>query len=163
VLRSTVHGNPPAGTSVASISLSANPTPKDVVGGRPGTLNWTLQNSTGVRANKLILAMVIDSRMGISSAVVTGSNSTDPVSCGAPVPGVPGTNVVFCNIDYLGGSSGGSGGSGGSNTTVTQLQVNVNYTSPFVTTQTTLSATGYLSFDGTDSSNPAATGQVRVK
>ncbi|HST78490.1 MAG TPA: hypothetical protein VLN58_08375, partial [Verrucomicrobiae bacterium] len=83
----------------------------------------------------------------------------DPVSCGTPVPGTQGTNIVFCNIDYLGGSSGGSGGS----TTVTQLQVIVNYRSPFVSSQTTLSATGYLSFDGTDSSNPIATGQVRVK
>jgi hypothetical protein len=75
------------------------------------------------------------------------------------VPGVLGTNVIFCNIDYLGGSSGGSGGS----STVTQLQVIVNYISPSVTTQTTLQATGYLSFDGSDSSNPAATGQVRVR
>lgn len=159
VQRDTVHGNPPAGTPVVSISLSANPTPKDVVGGRIGMLNWTLQNSTGVRANKLTFAMVIDSRMSISSSAVTGSNAGDPVSCGDSLPGAQGTNIVFCNIDYLGGSSGGSGGS----TTVTQLQVIVNYRSPFVSTQTTLSATGYLSFDGTDSSNPIATGQVRVK
>ena len=159
VQRTTVHGNPPLGTPVVSISLSANPTPKDVVGGRPGTLNWTLQNSTGVRANKLILAMVIDSRMLITSSVVTGSNSGDPFSCNAPTPGDQSTNIVTCNIDYLGGSSGGSGGS----TTVTQLQVTVNYIAPGVGTQTTLLATGYLSFDGTDSSNPIATGQVRVK
>ena len=159
VQRSTVHGNPPAGTPIVSISLSANPTPKDLVGGRTGTLNWTLQNSTGVRANKLTFAMVIDSRMSISLSSVTGSNAGDPVSCGNPLPGASGTNIVFCNIDYLGGSSGGSGGSA----TVTQLQVIVNYRSPFVSTQTTLLATGYLSFDGTDSSNPAATGQVRVK
>jgi hypothetical protein len=159
VQRSTVHGNPPAGTPVVSISLSANPTPKDVVGGRTGTLNWTLQNSTGVRANKLTFAMVIDSRMSISSSAVTGPNASDPVSCGAPLPGASGTNIVFCNIDYLGGSSGGSGGS----TTVTQLQIIVNYRSPVVSSQTTLLATGYLSFDGTDSSNPVATGQVRVK
>ena len=159
VQRTTVHGNPPLGTPAVSISLSANPTPKDVVGGRSGTLNWTLQNSTGVRANKLVLAMVIDNRMTITSTVVTGSNSSDPISCNAPAPGDPGTNVVSCNIEYLGGSSGGSGGS----TTVTQLQVTVNYSSPLVSTQTTLLATGYLSFDGTDSSNPIATGQVRVK
>jgi hypothetical protein len=159
VQRTTVHGNPPAGTTVVSISLSANPTPKDLVGGRAGTLNWTLQNSTGVRANKLTFAMVIDSRMRITSSAVTGSNSSDPVSCTAPAPGVPGTNIVFCNIDYLGGSSGGSGGS----STVTQLQVTVNYIAPVLTAQTTLLATGYLSFDGSDSSNPAATGQVRVK
>jgi hypothetical protein len=159
VQRDTVHGNPPAGTPIVSISLSANPTPKDLVGGRTGMLNWTLQNSTGVRANKLTFAMVIDSRMSISLSSVTGSNAGDPVSCGTPLPGAPGTNIVFCNIDYLGGSSGGSGGSA----TVTQLQVIVNYRSPFVSSQTTLLATGYLSFDGTDSSNPAATGQVRVK
>jgi len=159
VQRTTVHGNPPLGTPVVSISLSANPTPKDLVGSRSGTLNWTLQNSTGVRANKLILAMVIDNRMLVTSTVVTGSNSGDPILCNAPAPGDPGTNIVSCNIEYLGGSSGGSGGSA----TVTQLQVTVNYTSPVVSTQTTLSATGYLSFDGTDSSNPVATGQVRVK
>jgi hypothetical protein len=157
--RTTVHGNPPAGTPAVSISLSANPTPKDLVGGRAGTLNWTLQNSTGVRANQLTFAMVIDNRMRITSSVVTGSNSSDQVSCPAPAPGVPGTNIVFCNIDYLGGSSGGSGGS----TTVTQLQVTVNYIAPVVAAQTTLLATGYLSFDGSDSSNPVATGQVRVK
>jgi hypothetical protein len=103
--------------------------------------------------------MVIDNRMLVTSAVVTGSNSSDPILCNAPAPGDSGTNVISCNIDYLGGSSGGSGGS----TTVTQLQVAVNYVSPVVSTQTTFSATGYLSFDGTDSSNPIATGQVRVK
>ena len=43
------------------------------------------------------------------------------------------------------------------------MQVNVNYTAPVVGTQTTLTATGYLSFNGTDSSNPIAVGQVRVK
>lgn len=159
VQRTTVHGNPPAGTAVVSISLSANPTPKDLVGGRTGTLNWTLQNSTGVRANKLTLTMVIDSRMHLSSSVVSGSNVGDPVSCEDPIPGDPGTNVVFCSLDYLGGSSGGSGGSA----TVTQLQVTVNYTAPVVSGQTTLQASGYLSFDGSDSSNPLAVGQVRVK
>jgi len=164
VQRTTVHGNPPAGTPVVSISLSANPIPKDLVGGRTGTLNWTLQNSTGIRANKLILAMVIDSRMRVTSAAVTGSDSTDPVSCSGPTPGDAGTTVVTCNMDYLGGSSGGSGGSGsGSTTTITQLQVTVNYVSPVVSAQTTLLAKGYLSFDGTDGSNPLATGQVRVK
>jgi hypothetical protein len=159
VSRTIVHGNPPAGTPVVSISLSANPVPKDLVGGRTGTLNWSLQNSTGVRANKLIMALVIDSRMRITSSVVAGSNSSDPVSCNAPTAGDPGTNVITCNIDYLGGSSSGSGGSA----TVTQLQVTVNYIAPVVSAQTTLVANGYLSFDGSDSSNPIATGQVRVK
>lgn len=159
VQRTTVHGNPPLGTPVVSISLSANPTPKDLVGGRTGTLNWTLQNSTGVRANRLILAMVVDNRMTITSSLVTGSNSTDPVSCNAPTPGDPGTNIVTCNIEYLGGSSGGSGGS----TTVTQLQATVNYIAPPVSGQTTLLTTGYLSFDGSDSSNPIATASIRVK
>jgi len=164
VQRTTVHGAPPLGTPVVSISLSANPIPKDLVGGRPGTLNWILQNSTGVRANKLVLAMVIDNRLSVTSSAVTGSNSTDPVSCNAPVPGDPGTNIVFCNIEYLGGSSGGSGGSGsGSSSTVTSLQVTVNYVSLPVPSQTTILVTGYLSFDGSDSSNPVATGQVRAK
>ncbi|HET9184271.1 MAG TPA: hypothetical protein VFP59_19285 [Candidatus Angelobacter sp.] len=160
--RTTLHGNPPAGTTVVSISLSANPTPKDLVGGRSGTLSWNLQNSNGIAANQLVFAMVTDNRMSIRSASVAGSNSTDPVSCSVPVPGDSGTNVVFCNIDYLGGSSS-AGGGGGGNGTVTQLQVNVNYVAPIVSAETTLSSTGYVSFDGTDSSNPAATGQVRVK
>lgn len=157
--RTTVHGNPPAGTPVVSISLSANPIPKDLVGSRTGTLNWTLQNSTGVRANNLVMAMVIDNRMQITSSVITVSNSSDPVSCNAPTPGDSGTNIITCNIDYLGGPSSGSGGA----STVTQLQVTVNYISPVVSSQTTLLASGYVSFDGTDSSNPLATGQVRVK
>jgi hypothetical protein len=105
------------------------------------------------------MALVIDSRMRITSSVVAGSNSSDPVSCNAPTAGDPGTNVITCNIDYLGGSSSGSGGSA----TVTQLQVTVNYIAPVVSAQTTLVANGYLSFDGSDSSNPIATGQVRVK
>jgi uncharacterized protein DUF11 len=159
VQRTTVHGNPPPGTPAISISLSANPTPKDLVGGRTGTLNWTLQNTTGIRANKLILAMVIDDRMRVTSSVVSGSNNGDPVSCNAPTPGVPGASIVTCDIDYLGGSSSGSG----STSTITQLQVTVNYIAPVVPAQTTLIATGSLSFDGTDSSNPVATGQVRVK
>lgn len=159
VQRTTAHGNPPVGTPVASISFSANPIPKDLTGSRAGTLNWNLQNSTGVRANKMVLALVIDNRMLITSSSITGSNSGDPVSCNAPVPGVPGTNIVSCDIEYLGGSSGGSGGG----TTVTQLQVTVSYVAQAVSTQTTFTATGYLSFDGSDSSNPIATGQVRAK
>jgi Domain of unknown function DUF11 len=159
VQRTTVHGNPPAGTPVISISLSANPTPKDLTGGRPGTLSWTLQNNTGLRANKLTFAMLIDNRMKISSSAVAGSNAGDPVSCGLPLAVDVSNNLVFCNIDYLGGSSSGSG----TTATVTQLQVNVNYVAPVVSAQTTLLATGYVSSEGTDSSNPAATGQVRVK
>jgi hypothetical protein len=57
------------------------------------------------------------------------------------------------------GSSGGSGG----NTTVTQLQVTVNYISPVVPGQTTIIVAGYLSFDGSDSSNPVATASIKVK
>lgn len=166
VQRTTLHGAAPVSTPVVSIALSANPIPKDLVGGRPGTLNWALQNSTGVRANNLILAMVVDSRLGITSSAVTGSNSSDPVSCNAPIPGDPGTNIVICKIGYLGGSSGGSGsgsGGSGSSATVTSLQVTVNYISLGVPSQTTVLISGYLSFDGSDSSNPVATGQVRAR
>ncbi|HEY7404966.1 MAG TPA: hypothetical protein VIB39_15685 [Candidatus Angelobacter sp.] len=159
VERTSLHGNPPPATPVVSISLSANPIPKDLVGGRTGTLNWTLQNSTGVRANKLMLAMAIDSRMRITSAVVTGSDSSDPASCYAPTPGDMAINIPTCNIEYLGGSSGGSGGA----STVTQVKVTVNYIAPVVSSQTTLLATGYLSFDGSDGSNPISIGHVRVK
>lgn len=107
----------------------------------------------------MVLALVIDNRMLITSSSITGSNSGDPVSCNAPVPGTPGTNIVSCDIEYLGGTSGGSGGG----TTVTQLQVTVSYVAQAVSTQATFTATGYLSFNGTDSSNPIAMGQVRTK
>jgi hypothetical protein len=107
----------------------------------------------------MVLALVIDNRMLITSSSITGSNSGDPVSCNAPVPGTPGTNIVSCDIEYLGGTSGGSG----SGTTVTQSQVTVSYVAQAVSTQATFTATGYLSFNGTDSSNPIAMGQVRTK
>jgi len=79
----------------------------------------------------MVLALVIDNRMLITSSSITGSNSGDPVSCNAPVPGTPGTNIVSCDIEYLGGTSGGSGGG----TTVTQLQVTVSYVAQAVSTQ----------------------------
>ncbi|MGZ7053314.1 MAG: fibronectin type III domain-containing protein [Candidatus Angelobacter sp.] len=152
--RTTIHGNPPAGTPVVSISLSVNAIPTDLGPGKPGTINWNLQNTTGIAARNLVLAMVIDSRMNITSAAVTGSNSTDPVSCNAPSPGVGGTSVLTCNIASLGGPS--------SSTTVTAMKVTVNYTAP-VLTPLTLPATGYLSFDGSDSSAPVAATSIRVK
>jgi len=152
--RSTIHGNPPAGTPVVSISLSVNAIPTDLGPGKPGTINWNLQNTTGVAARNLVLAMVIDNRINITSAAVTGSNSTDPVSCNTPSPGVAGTNVLTCNMASLGGPS--------SSTTVTAMRVTVNYTAP-LQTPLTLSATGYLSFDGSDSSNPVSATSIRVK
>lgn len=152
--RTTIHGNPPAGTPVVSISLSVNAIPTDLGPGKPGTINWNLQNTTGVAARNLVLAMVIDSRISITSAAVTGSNSTDPVSCNAPSPGVGGMNVLTCNMASLGGPS--------SSTTVTAMKVTVNYTAP-LQTPLTLPATGYLSFDGSDSSNPVAATSIRVK
>ncbi len=152
--RTTIHGNPPAGTLVVSISLSVNAVPTDLGPGKPGTINWNLQNTTGVAARNLVLAMVLDSRINITSAAITGSNSTDPVSCNVPSPGVGGTNVLTCNMASLGGPS--------SSTTVTAMKVTVNYTAP-LQTPLTLSTTGYLSFDGSDSSNPVAATSVRVK
>ena len=98
--------------------------------------------------------MVLDNRMAITSADVTESNSTNPVSCMTPTPGIPGTNVITCNMNSLGGPS--------SSTTVTAMKVVVNYIAPSQT-PLTLPATGYLSFDGTDSSNPVSATSVRVK
>jgi hypothetical protein len=45
---------------------------------------------------------------------------------------------------------------------VNSLKVMLNYTAPNQT-PLSLNATGYVSFDGSDSSNPVVTGQVRVK
>jgi hypothetical protein len=152
--RTTIHGNPPAGAPVVSVSMSVNPIPTDLSPGKPGTINWNLQNSTGIAANNMVLAMVLDNRLNVTSTVVTGGNSTDPFFCSNPMPGVNGTNVVTCDMAYLGGPSSG--------TTVTALKVTVNYVAPNQT-PLTLNVTGYLSFDGSDSSNPVSAGQIRVK
>jgi len=152
--RTTIHGNPPAGAPVVSVSMSVNPIPTDLGPGKPGTINCNLQNTTGIAANNVVLAIVLDNRFAVSSAVVTGSNGTDPVSCNAATPGVGATNVISCNMAYLGGPS--------ATNPVNTLKVTVNYTAPNQT-PLTLNATGYLSFDGSDSSNPVVTGQVRVK
>jgi hypothetical protein len=154
--RTTIHGNPPAGAPVVSVSMSVNPIPTDLSPGKAGTINWNLQNTTGVAANNMILSMALDSRLNVTSTVVTGGNSTDPVFCSNPMPGVNGTNVIACDISYLGGASSGS------NTTVTALKVTVNYLAPNQT-PLTLNVTGYLSFDGSDTSNPVSAGQIRVK
>jgi hypothetical protein len=152
--RTTLHGSAPAGTPVVSVSLSVNAVPTDLGPGKPGTITWNLQNTTGVAANRLILAIVMDNRMAITGVAVTGSNSTDPVSCDTPSPGIAGTNVITCNMDSLGGPSSAN--------TVTAMKVVVNYNAP-PQTPLTLAATGYLSFDGTDSSNPISATSVRVK
>lgn len=153
--RTTIHGNPPAGATVVSVSMSVNPIPTDLSPGKPGTINWNLQNTTGIAAKNMMLAMVLDNRLQITSAAVTGSNSTDPVSCNTPTAGVNATNVVTCNMAYLGGPSSGTN-------PVTALKVVINYIAPNQT-PLTLNATGYLSFDGSDSSNPVSPTQIRVK
>lgn len=62
--------------------------------------------------------------------------------------------MLTCNMASLGGRS--------SSPTVTAMKVTVNYTAP-LQTPLTLPATGYLSFDGSDSSNPVAATSIRVK
>lgn len=152
--RTTVHGNPPAGVPIVAVSLSVNAVPADLGPGKPGTITWNLQNTTGVAAKSLVFVMVLDSRINITSVAVTGSNSSDAVSCNTPSPGVGATNVVTCNMASLGGPS--------SSTTVTAMKVTVNYVAPGQF-PLTLSATGYLSFDGSDSSNPVSPASIRVK
>ncbi|HET6936672.1 MAG TPA: hypothetical protein VFI72_17645, partial [Candidatus Angelobacter sp.] len=138
-----------------SVSMSVNAIPTDLSPGKPGTINWNLQNTTGIAAKNMMLAMVLDNRLQITSAAVTGSNSTDPVSCNTPTAGLNATNVVTCNMAYLGGPSSGTN-------PVTALKVVINYIAPNQT-PLTLNATGYLSFDGSDSSNPVSPTQIRVK
>ena len=44
--RTTIHGNPPTGMPVVSISLSVKAMPTDLGPGKPGTINGNLQNTT---------------------------------------------------------------------------------------------------------------------
>ena len=54
--------------------------------GKPGALNWTVQNTTGVQANNLLLALNIDSVLtitGVTASPSTGQQSRN-LQCAGP-------------------------------------------------------------------------------
>ena len=147
-------GNPPpANAAQISVSISGNAVPTSLNPGKPGALNWTVQNTTGVQANNLLLALNIDSVLTITGVTASPSTGSNPVTCNAPVPGLINTNLVICSIASLGGPKAGN--------PVTVMKVTVNVTAPNQTNLQLL-PTGTVSFDGIDTSNPTSTLTIRV-
>jgi hypothetical protein len=144
---------PPPGAPRISVPISGTGTPTSLNPGQAGTLTWTVQNTTGVTANNLLLALNIDSVLTITGVSATPSTGGDPVTCNAPVPGLINTNLVICSIASLGGQKAAN--------PVTKMTVTVNIVAPNQTNLQLL-PTGTVSFDGIDSSNPTATIVIRV-
>jgi len=144
---------PPPGAQQVSLSFSANGVPTTLNPGKAGTLTWTVQNTTGVAANNVVLALNIDSLLTITSVTVFPSTGSDPVTCNAPVPGLINTNLVLCSIPSLGGPKASN--------PVTVMKVTVNITAPNQNNLQFLPG-GTLSFDGIDTSNPTATIVIRI-
>jgi len=147
-------GNPPpTNAAQISVSISGNGVPTSLNPGQAGTLNWTVQNTTGVQANNLLLALNIDSVLTITGVTASPSTGSNPVTCNPPVPGLINTNLVICSIASLGGPKAGN--------PVTVMKVTVNVTAPNQTNLQLL-PTGTVSFDGIDTSNPTSTLTIRV-
>ena len=150
----TPPGTPPApGAQQVPLSFSANGVPTSLNPGKAGTLTWTVQNTTGVTANNIVLALNIDSLLTITGVTTSPSTGSDPVTCNAPVPGLINTNLVFCSIPSLGGPKASN--------PVTVMKVTLNITAPNQNNLQFLPG-GTLSFDGIDTSNPNATIVIRV-
>jgi hypothetical protein len=116
-------------------------------------LIWTVQNTTGVQANNLLLTMNIDSVLTITGVTASTNASGNPVTCNPPVPGLINTNLVICSIASLGGPKAAK--------PVTVMKVSVNVTAPNQPNLQLL-PTGTVSFDGIDTSNPTSTITIRV-
>jgi len=144
---------PPASAPQISVPISGNGVPTSLNPGKAGTLTWTVQNTTGVQANNLLLALNIDSLLTITGVTATPNSGNNPVTCNAPVPGLINTNLVICSIASLGGPKAAN--------PVTVMKVTVNITAPNQNNLQLL-PTGTVSFDGIDSSNPTATITIRV-
>ena len=99
---------PPANAPQISVSISSNGVPTSLNPGKAGTLTWTVQNTTGVQANNLLLALNIDSVLTITGVTATPNSGSNPVTCNAPVPGLINTNLVICSIASLGGPKAGN-------------------------------------------------------
>lgn len=144
---------PPAGSAQISVPISGNGVPTSLNPGSSGTLTWTVQNTTGVTANNLLLALNIDSLLTITSITTNPSTGSNPVTCNPPVPGLINTNLVLCSIASLGGPKAAN--------PVTKMSVTINIVAPNQNNLQLL-PTGTVSFDGIDTSNPTATIVIRV-
>jgi hypothetical protein len=144
---------PPANAPQISVPISGNGVPTSLNPGKAGTLTWTVQNTTGVQANNLLLTLNIDSVLTITGVTATPNSGSNPVTCNAPVPGLINTNLVICSIASLGGPKSAN--------PVTVMKVSVNITAPNQNNLQIL-PTGTVSFDGIDTSNPTSTITIRV-
>jgi len=144
---------PPAGAPQISVPISGNGVPTSLNPGKAGTLTWTVQNTTGVQANNLLLALNIDSVLTITGVTASPNTGGNPVTCDPPVPGLINTNLVICSIASLGGPKSAN--------PVTVMKVTVNITAPNQNNLQLL-PTGTVSFDGIDTSNPTSTITIRV-
>jgi hypothetical protein len=140
-------------TPQISVPISGNGVPTSLNPGKAGTLTWTVQNTTGVQANNLLLALNIDSVLTITGVTASPNTGSNPVTCNPPVPGLINTNLVICSIASLGGPKAAN--------PVTVMKVTVNILAPNQNNLQLL-PTGTVSFDGIDTSNPTATITIRV-
>jgi hypothetical protein len=144
---------PPPNAPQISVPISGKGVPTSLNPGQAGALTWTVQNTTGVQANNLLLALNIDSVLTITGVTASPSTGSNPVTCNTPVPGLINTNLVICSIASLGGPKASN--------PVTVMRVTVNITAPNQTNLQVL-PTGTVSFDGIDTSNPTSTITIRV-
>ena len=144
---------PPVNAAQISVPISGNGVPTSLNPGATGTLTWTVQNTTGVQANNLLLTMNIDSVLTITGVTASTNGSGNPVTCNPPIPGLINTNLVICSIASLGGPKTAK--------PVTVMKVSVNVNAPNQPNLQLL-PTGTVSFDGIDLSNPTSTITIRV-
>ena len=144
---------PPANAPQISVPINGRGAPTSLNPGQAGTLTWVVQNTTGVQANNLLLALNIDSVLTITGVTASPSTGSNPVTCNAPVPGLINTSLVLCSIASLGGPKSAN--------PVNVMTVTVNVTAPNQTNLQLL-PTGTVSFDGIDTSNPTSTIIIRV-
>jgi len=144
---------PPVNAAQISVPISGNGVPTSLNPGAAGTLTWTVQNTTGVQANNLLLTMNIDSVLTITGVTASTNGSGNPVTCNPPIPGLINTNLVICSIASLGGPKTAK--------PVTVMKVSVNVNAPNQPNLQLL-PTGTVSFDGIDLSNPTSTITIRV-
>ncbi len=144
---------PPANAPQISVPINGKGAPTSLNPGQAGTLTWVVQNTTGVQANNLLLALNIDSVLTITGVTAIPNSGSNPVTCNAPVPGLINTNLVLCSIASLGGPKSAN--------PVNVMTVTVNVTAPNQTNLQLL-PTGTVSFDGIDTSNPTSTVTIRV-
>ena len=144
---------PPPGSTVVSLSISASGTPTSLNPFQQGTLTWTVQDTGGITANNVLLAITLDTRITILGVTTSPSAGADPVTCDPPTPGLINTNVIICGMASLGGPKASA--------PVTSMKVAVSILAPGQA-GLQLIPTGTVSFDGIDSSNPTATIVIRV-